>query len=155
MAANDGELRIVVARPRITRAKLKLYDRFHEFQHVHRGWPVHTPETGEEYADSFIHNPYEIQEWRYYLGKKLVGVGYVDALPQALSAIYFYYEPAERHRSLGIYNVLSLIRSARDQYLPYVYLGYYVKGCRSLEYKAQFRPHELLQPDGTWQLVPA
>ncbi|HKQ40385.1 MAG TPA: arginyltransferase, partial [Verrucomicrobiae bacterium] len=27
----------------------------------------------------------------------------------------------------------------------HVYLGYRVAGCRSMEYKAQFRPHELLQ----------
>jgi arginine-tRNA-protein transferase len=80
----------------------------------------------------------------------LIGVGYVDALPGGLSAIYFYYDPGERHRSLGTYNVLSILASARARNLPHVYLGYYVAGCRSLEYKARFRPNEVLTGGGTW-----
>ena len=30
------------------------------------------------------------------------------------------------------------------------YLGYYVAGCRSLEYKARFRPNEILDDEGQW-----
>jgi len=151
LAANDGQLRLHITPPQVTSSKLELYDRFHHFQHQNRGWPIHTLQSAEEFADSFVNNPFEIQEWSYYLDDKLVGVGYVDPLPQGLSAIYFFHDPTERKRSLGIYNVLSLIRAAQQHNVPYVYLGYYVEGCRSLEYKAHFRPHELLQPDGTWQ----
>jgi arginine-tRNA-protein transferase len=79
-------------------------------------------------------------------------VGYVDALPGALSAIYFYYDPDERRRSLGTFNVLSVLAAAAARGVPYVYLGYYVPGCRSLEYKARFRPYELLE-GGTWRPV--
>ena len=66
------------------------------------------------------------------VGERLVGVGYVDALPQGLSAIYFFYEPDERGRSLGTYNVLRILAGAATRQLPHVYLGYYVAGCRSL-----------------------
>ena len=47
--------------------------------------------------------------------------------------------------------MLSLIRGAAERKLPFVYLGYYVEGCQSLEYKARFRPNEVLHPDGTWR----
>ena len=72
----------------------------------------------------------------------LVGVGYVDVLPTAMSAIYFFYEPAERQRSLGTWNVLRIIEEAARRRLPHVYLGYFVGGCRSLAYKACFVPNE-------------
>ncbi len=81
----------------------------------------------------------------------MIGVGYVDALAEGLSAIYFFYDPDERDRSLGTYNVLSLIRGAAKRNLPHVYLGYYVEGCRSLEYKARFRPNEVLGESGEWR----
>jgi arginine-tRNA-protein transferase len=35
--------------------------------------------------------------------------------------------------------------------LPHVYLGYFVAGCRSLEYKARFRPNETLDTTGEWR----
>jgi arginine-tRNA-protein transferase len=150
-AANDGAVKLVVGRPSVSKAKLALYDRFHRFQHLNRGWPEHAPQTAAEYAESFVENPFDIREWCYYLGDKLVGVGYVDHLTEGLSAIYFFHDPDERDRSLGTYNVLSLIRWAAEHELPHVYLGYYVEDCGSLEYKARFRPNEVLHPDGTWR----
>ena len=44
-----------------------------------------------------------------------------------------------------------MIESARERGLPHVYLGYYVEGCRSLEYKARFRPNEVIGPQGQWE----
>jgi arginyl-tRNA--protein-N-Asp/Glu arginylyltransferase len=150
-AANDGSVEIVVGEPRATREKLDLYDRFHEFQHSFKGWPDHGPSTAADYVESFVEHPFPTEEWCYYRGGRLAGVGYVDALPEGLSAIYFFYDPADRDRSPGTYNVLSVIRAAAARGLPHVYLGYYVSGCRSLEYKARFRPNEVLGDDGRWR----
>jgi len=75
------------------------------------------------------------------------------SVPAGLSAIYFFHEPAEAPRSLGTFNILMMIDEARPRGLPYVYLGYYVQGCRSLEYKARFQPNELLDAHGAWRPV--
>lgn len=150
-AANDRDVRLVIGTPSVTDEKLELYDRFHSFQHGHKGWPDHGPESEAAYADSFVSNPFPTEEWCYYLGDTLVGVGYVDAMRPGLSAIYFFHDPERRDRSLGTYNVLSVIREAARRNAPHVYLGYYVEGCRSLEYKARFRPTEVLHPDGEWR----
>ena len=120
------------------------------FQSEDKGWPAQDPKDPSEYAESFVDNPFPTEEWCYYLGDRLVGVGYVDVLPEGLSAIYFYYDPNERDRSLGTFNVLRVIDSAAARGIPHVYLGYYVEGCRSLEYKARFRPNEVLTPGGLW-----
>ena len=71
-------------------------------------------------------------------------------MPEGLSAIYFFYDPAERKRSLGTFNVLSILRHAAEIGLPHVYLGFHVGGCRSLEYKARFRPNEVHTGNGAW-----
>lgn len=150
IAANENDIHITVGAPFVTKAKLELYDRFHRFQHHNKGWPKHGEENPGAYIESFVDNPFPTEEWCYYRGEKLVGVGYVDCLPEGLSAIYFFYDPSERERSLGTFNVASIIREAGNRQLPHVYLGYFVEGCRSLEYKGRFRPNEVHRPDGSW-----
>jgi leucyl-tRNA---protein transferase len=146
--AANADVRIEVGEPAVTDEKLKLYDRFHRFQAGHKGWPGHRREDAASYAESFTENPTE--EWRYYVADRLAAVGYVDVLPDGLSAIYFYYDPADRDRSLGTFNVQRVIAAARARRVPHVYLGYYVEGCRSLEYKARFRPNQVRAGNGEW-----
>ncbi len=149
--ANESAVELRVGEPRVTRSRLALYDRYHAYQSDLKGWPQHPAKDPDSYRESFVDNPFPIEEWCYYLGGALVGVGYVDVLPEGLSAIYFYYAPEQRQRSLGTWNVLRVIEEAGRRRLPHVYLGYYVDGCRSLEYKARFAPNETLGPDGAWR----
>ena len=146
---NTGAVRLEIGTPSVSDDKLELYDRFHAAQTEAVGWPERGPKSPEEYAETFVENPFPVEEWRYYLGDRLVGVGYVDPLPVGPSAVYFYHEPELRKRSLGTFNVLSIIDVARRQGVPHVYLGFMVEGCRSLEYKAKFRPNEVLV-GGEW-----
>ncbi|HVK16649.1 MAG TPA: arginyltransferase [Fimbriiglobus sp.] len=147
---NESEVRVEVETPTVTDEKLALYDKYHQFQAAVKGWPEHGCESATDYLESFVENPFVTQEWNYFIGDRLVGVGYVDRLPVGLSAIYFYYDPDERSRSLGTWNVLSVIAGAAAAELPHVYLGYFVAGCRSLEYKAKYRPNEILEV-GKWR----
>jgi leucyl-tRNA---protein transferase len=147
---NDGAVDLRIGDPVATREKLLLHDRFHAFQAQNKGWPYHGAKDAEAYQESFVWNPFPTEEWCYFLGEQLVGVGYVDHLPGGLSAIYFFYDPDYRDRSLGIWNVLSIIDYAARQKIPYVYLGYYVAGCGSMEYKATFTPNQVLRSDGQW-----
>jgi arginine-tRNA-protein transferase len=149
--AANADVTITIGPPAVSKLKLEMYDKFHAFQHEFKGWPGHGPETASDYIESFVDNPFPTEEWCYRIGDRLVGVGYVDVLPEGLSAIYFYYDPDVRDRSLGTFNVMSVIRAAADRGLSHVYLGYYVKGCRSLEYKGRFRPNEAFGPDGGWE----
>jgi arginine-tRNA-protein transferase len=148
---NYADIRLQIGRPSVDPVKLSLYDRFHSFQSEHKGWPRNPAKDAASYAESFAENPFPVQEWCYYLGTRLVGVGYVDDLPGGLSAIYFFYEPDERQRSLGTYNVLRILDHARERRLPHVYIGYYVEGCRSMEYKATFTPNQVRRADGVWR----
>lgn len=148
---NDGAVLLRIGRPSVSPDKLALYDCYHAFQAQAKDWPDHPAKDAPEYVASFVLNPFPTEEWCYYLDDRLVGVGYVDVLPEGLSAIYFFYEPDERRRSLGTWNILSLIDRAARRHLPHVYLGYYVARCRSMEYKARFVPNEILGTAGAWQ----
>jgi arginine-tRNA-protein transferase len=147
---NEGSIRLTVGEPVLTREKLALYDRYHASQAERKGWPVHHNRDAAAYETSFIDNPFPVEEWCYYAEDRLVGVGYVDAMPRGLSAIYCFHEPGLRRLALGTWNVLSILNAALDRGLPWVYLGYYVAGCPSMQYKARFRPHQLLGLDGQW-----
>lgn len=90
-------------------------------------------------------------ELRFRCAGRLVGVSVVDACGDALSSVYCYYDPQEARRSLGVFTGLAEIEECRRRGLRYWYLGYHVAGCRKMEYKSRFRPHELLGADGVWR----
>jgi arginine-tRNA-protein transferase len=148
---NEHAVRLEIGRPTYSAARLELYHRFHDHQTEAKGWPVVERDNLMSYAETFLDNPFPNEEWCYYLNDTLVGVGFVDALPAGLSAIYFYHDPGNARRSLGTWNVLSLIEEAARRNLPHVYLGYFVGGCGSLQYKARFTPNEVLGTDGVWR----
>jgi leucyl-tRNA---protein transferase len=143
---NNEDVTVRIGSPVISPERLALWETFHRHGEQAKGWPPDAAASPEV----MLRNPFPIEEWDYYAGERLIAVGYVDPLPQALSAIYFYWAPDERSRSLGTFNILSLLGVARERHLAHVYLGYYVKGCRSLEYKARFKPNEVLR-EGRWE----
>jgi arginine-tRNA-protein transferase len=148
--ANEGQVALAIGRPRISSSRLELYRRFHELRARTRGWEERA-EDPISYHSTFVCNPFPTEEWCYSLDGSLVGLGLVDCLPVGLSAIYFVHDPDHRHRGLGTWNILCLIDEVRRRGLPHLYLGYWVADCLSLSYKASFRPHEILGPDGQWR----
>jgi arginine-tRNA-protein transferase len=78
----------------------------------------------------------------------LKAVALCDQLSDGISMVYSFYEPEETSRSLGTYMILEHIEHARRLGLPYVYLGYWIKGSRKMSYKTRFQPQELLTARG-------
>lgn len=146
---NEGVVSLQIGAPRVSSSRLDLYRRFHEHRVRSRGWDEHEDDP-MSYHESFISNPFPTEEWAYYLGSNLIGLGIVDALPIGLSAIYFVHDPEHSRRSPGVWNILSLIDEARRRGLSHLYLGYWVPDCLSLAYKARFRPYDILGQDGRW-----
>ncbi len=138
-----ARLRRVVSRPIVDEARIALYRKWHRDREQARGWEP-SPLRAERYALDFAFPHPSAREAAYYDGDRLVGVGLFDDTPDALSAVYFFYDPDLRRDSLGVANVVALLEDARESGKPYVYLGYRVLGCESLSYKSSFLPHELL-----------
>ena len=79
---------------------------------------------------------------------ELLAVALTDVLKDGLSMVYSFYEPEPEHRSLGTFMILDHIARARRMGLAYVYLGYWVRGSRKMDYKGRFLPQERLAPAG-------
>jgi arginine-tRNA-protein transferase len=94
-------------------------------------------------------SPINTRMMRYTVDGHLIGIGWVDAVPDGLSSVYFVFDPAESGRSLGTFSAMKEIETARALGMNWLYLGFYVPGCRKMSYKRRFRPFQLLE-DGRW-----
>jgi leucyl-tRNA---protein transferase len=84
---------------------------------------------------------------------ELLAVALTDVLTDGLSMVYSFFEPDQAGRSLGTFMILDHIARARRMELPHLYLGYWVKGSRKMDYKGRFAPQERLMADG-WRRSP-
>ncbi len=82
----------------------------------------------------------------------LIAVALTDVLSDGLSMVYSFFDPDMADRSLGTFMILDHIERARKAGLPYVYLGYWVKGSAKMGYKIRFLPQEHLTGTG-WTRV--
>lgn len=141
----NAQTRVVVQRPQVTTTHLELFEKYHLHMRDKRDWS-HESTDARHYYVSFVHGHGNFgYELLYYIDDKLVGVDLVDLLPNGISSIYFYYDPDYEKYSLGTYSMLHQIQIAQDHGLDWIYMGYYVEGCQSLEYKSRYKPYEVLE----------
>lgn len=96
-----------------------------------------------------------ILNMEYYLNGRLIAVGILDySLDEhrnlyALSSNYFYYDVSSEilKRSIGVFSVLKEIELCRKLNITYYYLGLYLKNCRKMNYKTNYKPYELLEKE--------
>ena len=85
---------------------------------------------------------------------ELLACALVDVMSDGLSLVYSFYDPQISRRSLGSFVILDHVIQAVLAGVPYVYLGYWVRGSEKMDYKVRFSPIELLKPEG-WTLMSA
>ena len=144
MNKNAG-VRLEIGPADVTKEHVKLYNAWHADMHVKSGWRSETT-TARDYADAFLSGDFPFaKEFRYYQGDRLIGVGLVDVLPDSLSSVYFYHDPAWRPLSPGTFTVQKEIEYAQKTGRRHLYLGYWIAECPSMAYKNHFGPHEILK----------
>ena len=75
---------------------------------------------------------------------RLVAVAVTDCVEDALLAVYTFYDPLYVDRSLGMYCILKQIEWVKATNLSYLYLGYWVQKSKKMDYKASYKPHQIL-----------
>ncbi|HUN80106.1 MAG TPA: arginyltransferase [Phycisphaerae bacterium] len=142
----NRDVEITVASPRLSDEKWQVYASY--LAAMHDG----TMSDDREGLEEFLYqSPTSTLEMVYRIEGKVVAAGIVDVCPEALSSVYFYFDPLHARRSLGIFGALKEIEECRRRQIPYWYIGYYIRDCRRMNYKAQFQPCELLDENGHWR----
>lgn len=141
----NADLRIALAPPR---ASLEQFRLFMVYQHSrHRDSDMATMRYGEYrnmVEDTAVRSA--IAEFRDS-GGALVAASLIDRLDDGISAVYTFFDPAQRRRSLGTWCILWLVEECRRRSLPFVYLGYWIAESPKMAYKARFPALERLDGD--------
>ena len=106
-----------------------------------------TPLNRDSFKDDFCISAVPSVFMDYRCEGSLIGIGVVDISSNALSSVYFAFDPDYSARSPGIFSMLIEIETAKKLEKQYYYPGYYIEGNKSMSYKAQFKPHERLDWD--------
>jgi arginine-tRNA-protein transferase len=89
----------------------------------------------------------EVAELRDGAGS-LVAVSLIDRVDDGISAVYSFFDPQQKKRSLGSCSILRLVDECRRLAAPFVYLGYWIADSPKMAYKARFPALEQLTEAG-------
>lgn len=136
--------------PRFDPIQFALYRRYIEARHADGSMADASPESYQDFLLSPWGGTTALLE--LWLEDRLMAVAVTDVLENALSAVYTFFDPAFSGQSPGTLAVLCQISEARRLGLDWLYLGYWIEGCRKMSYKDRFRPLEAWI-DGGWRSV--
>ena len=147
----NEDLRVRLREPIFDPGHYALYCRYQHARHRGGGMDSTSP---EQYLGFLASDWSETLFYEFSLDEKVLAVTVLDVLADGLSAVYTFFEPAAARRALGVNAVLFAIDETRRRDLPWLYLGYWVSGCRKMDYKREYLPQERLI-DGHWQRIEA
>ncbi len=142
----NRDLRVIETANLDTPAGYALYKQYINTRH--RDGDMY-PASPEQYTAFIQSATTDTRFLQFYQEQQLLAVAVVDMLDQGLSAVYTFFDPTASKRSLGNFAILWQVHLARERQLPYLYLGYWIKGCAKMQYKSSFRPIEMLL-NGKW-----
>ena len=146
----NSDLESVVTRPQATQEHYSLFRAYIDARHGEGGMAEMTAlDFSAMVDDAFVDN--RLVEYRHRESRQLLAAVLIDILGDGISMIYSFFEPDHGDRSLGTYMIIDSIARARRLGLPYLYLGYWVRGSSKMDYKAKFLPQERLTSQG-WVL---
>ena len=136
-----SHIKSYIQKPTLSKTHLELFEKYHLYMKDKKGWE-HSQLSAQSYYGSFVDAHHEFgYEVLYYDEDKLIGVDLIDILDDGISSIYFYYDPDYIEYSLGKLSLYNQIKFAQKYNKSWIYLGYYVKDCPSLSYKAHYKPY--------------
>jgi arginine-tRNA-protein transferase len=143
----NADLEVTRRRPSFNQEHFDLYSRYVGSRHAGGGMDNPTP---DDYLNFLTSSWSDTWFYEFRLQGRLVAVAVVDQLLTGLSAVYTFYDPQLKKRSLGTYAILWLVEATRKSQAYWLYLGYYIRECDKMNYKSLFRPIEAYL-SGQWR----
>lgn len=82
----------------------------------------------------------------------ILGVMLLDCLDHGLSAVYSFYDPNFLNKGLGTLMILKAVEITEKFGLDYLYLGYWIRESKKMNYKAVFNNLEIYY-NNSWELL--
>lgn len=140
----NKDTEVYIQKPTLTHEHIDLFNKYHERMKDKKGWNENKIDV-QEYHNSYVNGAHEFgKELLYFRDNKLIAVALLDMLPGGLSAIYCFYDHDYEHLSPGRFSILAQISIAKQNNIPYLYLGYWIKDHFSMGYKEKYKPFEVL-----------
>ena len=137
----NADLQVRPVKPAVTEEYYALYASYIEKRHADGDM---YPPSRDQFNTFLVRDLSFCRFYEFRLDGLLKALAVTDVLPNGLSAVYTFYDASDERRSLGRYAILWQIGEAARLGLKAVYLGYWIKNCRKMNYKTEYRPIELL-----------
>lgn len=136
---NNAQIKAQVMNPNFHEDHYLVYEKYINGRHADGDM---YPPSRDQYRSFLVEGFSSTQFIEFSLDSRVLGLAVIDCLLDGLSAIYTFFDPEMEKLSLGTYAVLWQIQEAQRRNLPYLYLGYFIRQCKKMSYKTQFRPFE-------------
>ena len=141
----NKDTEVYVQKPTVTHEHINLFNKYHDFMSEKKSWNKNVIDV-QEYNNSYVNGAHDFgKEILYFRDDKLIGVALSDMLKDGMSAVYCYYDHDYENLSIGQFSILAQISIAKQNKIPYLYLGYWIKDHFSMGYKERYKPFEVLE----------
>lgn len=141
---SNGDLTVTVDPSVFREEDYQLYLRYNRDWHESK----RVPERDE--FRFFIDSPLDTRTIRYFMEDELIGVGWIDVLPNSISSVYFAFEPRLSKRRLGVFSLLRELELCDEWGKSWLQLGFHVPDCPKMDYKSDFKPCQIAV-GGEWR----
>lgn len=114
-----------------------LYCRYQAARHSDDPMDHSNPKS---YREFLLESSVESVFIEHRLNKKLVAISISDLSDDGLSAVYTFFDPTLKTRSLGTHAIMKQIDYVNTMDLDWLYIGYWIAGCQKMAYKKNFTP---------------
>lgn len=145
----NQDLKVVVNSKNIEKQRYNLFQKYCEVRHSHGQMQFM---TYDEFNNFFHHNcnSNKIVDL-FNPNNQLVGSMLLDDLNDGFSAVYSFFNPKLKKRGLGKNLILRSINLLEKKNKKFLYLGYWIRESRSMNYKSSFSGLELFL-NGNWKI---
>lgn len=137
--SRNADLRVRILPAERTDEQFALYRRYLAARHAGGGMDRH---GAAEFDQFLVGNWAQGRFLECRAAGRLLAVAVTDLPGNAMSAVYTFFDPDERARSLGTFAILQQLAWARRDGREHLYLGYWIAGHAKMDYKRRFRPIE-------------
>lgn len=133
----NSDLKVKLVYPSMKDEYFLLYEKYCK----HRHFSTESSDV-EGFQALFAYVSSALAEYRSDNGS-LLGLGFLDILPNGFSSVYFVFDPISSRRSLGYFSVLKEASLALESGRQWYYLGFWIPDSLKMDYKADFKPFQI------------